>query len=101
TTALTCYDADEPAAGPMWTQDLCEVSVAPPDGSRPRQELLTLAGPVAVYCSHAGKIVAVDATTGRRAWAAAYPGRAVPATDIRPQRDLVPCVYADGRLFAA
>jgi outer membrane protein assembly factor BamB len=99
-TALACYDADDPASGPLWRQDVYETTAEA--AGRTRKHLLTLAGPQVVLCSHAGVIVALEAAGGRRAWAVRYPSRGplTPAGDPSP-RDLAPCVFADGRLFAA
>ena len=69
---------------------------------RNRHHLLTLAGSRIVYCSHSGAIVAVDARTGRRAWAVKYPRRDTrDPTDAPTLRDLAPCLFADGRLYVA
>ncbi len=71
-------------------------------GVLPRHHLLTLAASQVVYCSHAGAVVALDALTGKRAWAVRYPSRRPKTADGDPgPRDLAPCVYADHRLFAA
>lgn len=98
-TAIACYDADTGA--PRWRQDVCELEVL--DGEpRSRHQLLTLAGPNVVYCSHAGAVVAVDAVNGRRVWAARYSSRGGRTEDGDPApRDLAPCVAADGRLYVA
>src|SRR5207249_3744941 len=74
---------------------------------RRRHHLLTLAGSSLVYCSHSGAIVALDALTGRRAWAVRYPtlapsvGPELPGIDRPVLRDLTPCLFAAGRLYAA
>lgn len=94
---------------PNWVADVCDA----PAGTEPRvrQELLTLAGRNVVLCSNAGAVVAVDAVTGRRAWAYLYP-RAVPrrVDPGRPEQprpdpprppDPCPAVAADGRVFVA
>jgi outer membrane protein assembly factor BamB len=100
-TAIACYDADTGA--PRWRQEVCDCpEYEDVPTARPRQHLLTLAGSQVVYCSHAGAIVALDALTGKRAWAVRYPSRGpkTPDGDLSP-RDLAPCVYAGYRLFAA
>jgi outer membrane protein assembly factor BamB/tetratricopeptide (TPR) repeat protein len=102
--AVECYDADgaegrsEPPAR-RWRQ---EVWGADPGGEtvRQRHDLLTLAGPNVVYCTHSGAIVALDAATGRRAWAYRYP-QAGRTPELTLPRDLCPCVYAEGRVYAA
>ncbi len=93
--AVACYrdDSDRPA----WVADVCEESTA---SGRTRHELLTLAGRNVVFCSHSGVIAAVNADTGKHAWAYRYPRvRRYPA-DGR-HRDLSPPVAADGRVFVA
>ncbi len=96
---IRCYSAD--TGGPRWKLDVAAARDFPTT-PRYRQHLLTLAGRHVVYVSHAGMIAALDAHTGRRAWAIHYAsaplktsgGNAVP-------HDLAPAVYADGRLFCA
>jgi outer membrane protein assembly factor BamB/tetratricopeptide (TPR) repeat protein len=101
-TAVHCYPAAaenrEPA--PLWRRDVCETRDPRPGEGRQRHSLLTLAGPHVVYDTHAGAAVALDALTGRRAWAVRYPGRAAGGV-AAPPRDPAPCVYAGGRLYAA
>jgi outer membrane protein assembly factor BamB len=67
---LCCYHADRGTLS--WEQDLVE---APQSSSPCGQPLLTQAGPLLVYCSHAGAVVAVEAATGKRAWAVRYASR--------------------------
>jgi outer membrane protein assembly factor BamB len=101
-TAVACYDAV--TGEPRWRQpvDVCEVQDLHPTSGRRPHHLLTLAGPYLIYNSHAGAVVALEAATGRRAWAARYPSRGDRLEDARPSpRDLAPCVYAAGRLFVA
>ncbi len=107
-TAVHCY-AEPPARaagadGPpepvlRWHTDVSRVrdSAAP----RYRHLLLTLAGPLVVCGPHAGVVVALDAGTGRPVWAARYEGRERGPDDRPRPTDLVPCVYAAGRLYAA
>lgn len=93
--AIACYrgEADRPA----WIVDVCETGAAEP---RTRHELLTLAGRNLVFCSQSGVVAAVNARTGKPAWAYRYPRiRRYPA-DGR-HRDLSPPVAADGRVFVA
>jgi len=99
-TEIRCYAADSDAP-PRWTRDVAAARDLPP-GLRYRHQLVTLAGQHVVYASHAGSIVALDARTGRRAWAARYPSAVVktPGGSVVP-RDLAPAVYADGRLYVA
>ncbi|MBX9579661.1 MAG: PQQ-binding-like beta-propeller repeat protein, partial [Gemmataceae bacterium] len=90
-------DPDPPPEGPNWTTDVCDA----PAGAeaRGRQELLTLAGRYVVFCSNTGAVVAVDAATGRRAWAFLYPRTTRRSESARP--DPSPAVAADGRVFVA
>ena len=93
-TAIACYRATDPSAGPIWQRDVYEA--APESADRMRPHLLTLAGPTVAFCSHAGVIVGLEAATGRRAWAVRYPTRSMSGP-----ADPGPCVFADGRLYAA
>jgi outer membrane protein assembly factor BamB len=109
-TSILCYAARIPAGRTtgdetpeptlLWNRDISEVLEA---DTRPRfrHQLLTLAGPLVVCCTHAGAIVAVDATTGRTAWAARYAARPLAYEQLPPLTDLAPCVFAAGRLYAA
>jgi outer membrane protein assembly factor BamB len=100
-TSLCCYEA---ATGQLrWELDLCEAPEFP-DGvpARCRQHLLTQAGPYLVYASHAGAVVAVDAASGRRAWAVRYPSRGFKTRDGRPSpRDLSPPVAVGRQVLLA
>lgn len=99
-TSIAAYDADDPSAGPVWQKDSYEAAGDTVD--RTRQLLLTIAGPNIALCSHAGVIVAVEATTGRRAWAYRYPpSQSATVRGWAGPRDPAPCVAADGRLYAA
>jgi outer membrane protein assembly factor BamB len=91
-------DPDPPPDRPNWAVDVCDA----PAGTDPRgrQELLTLAGRHVVLCSNTGAVVAVDAVTGRRAWAFLYP-RAVRRTEPPRSADPSPAVAAGGRVFVA
>jgi cellulose synthase operon protein C len=100
TTAIDCYDA---ATGSRrWRQEVCEGREQRAGKARYQHQLLTLAGPNVVYCSHAGAVVALDAATGKRAWAVRYARRGLFLPDGTPSpRDLAPCLCAGGRLFVA
>lgn len=100
-TAIVCYDT---LGRQRWTRDVCECPEFSENanGPRYRQHLLTLAAGQIVYCSHAGAIVAVDAATGQPTWGVRYPSRGPLTADLAPSpRDLAPCVYADGHIYAA
>jgi outer membrane protein assembly factor BamB len=100
TTAIECYSA---ATGSRhWHQEVCESRELTDGEPRFHHHLLTLAGPYVAYCSHSGAVVALDALTGRWAWAVRYPSRGARARQgSASPRDLAPCLYADGRLFVA
>src|SRR5262249_48998784 len=105
--AVECYEADatdgrdEPP--PLrWKQDLWAAEVGGlGEATRHRHDLLTLAGPFVGYCTHSGAIVALDATTGKRAWAYRYPTVPPRPLDGTLPRDLAPCLFAQGRVYAA
>jgi outer membrane protein assembly factor BamB len=111
-TAVHCYPAhpEDSTPAPLWRTDVCETRELLPAGAeaaadlsaRPRHHLLTLAGPRVVYCSHSGAVVALDGLTGKREWAFKYARREVrePA-DLPVLRELAPCLFAAGRLYAA
>src|SRR5262249_39648064 len=102
-SAIVCYPMDR--GKELWRREVCDTKTAPVhslEERRLRHYLLTLAGGNVVYCSHSGAIVAVDAATGKRAWAVRYPSRGLETEDGDPSpRDLAPCVYAEGRVYAA
>jgi outer membrane protein assembly factor BamB/tetratricopeptide (TPR) repeat protein len=107
-TAVHCYALEARGTPPLrWTRDVCETREFQVGDRRRRHHLLTLAGPNIVYCSHSGAVVALDAVTGRRAWAMRYPvatsydGPELPGIDRPLLRDLTPCLYAAGSIFVA
>lgn len=66
------------------------------------QPTLTLAGNQIVYCSQLGVFMAIDAVSGTQTWAVRYPSRGpITIEGIPSPRDLCPCIYADGHIFAA
>ena len=94
--AAAAYDAADGRL--LWTTELSEPVSAEP---RTRQELCTVAGPNAIFCTHTGAIVALDVRTGKPAWAYRYPRlTAKPRGDGR-HRDIGPPVAAAGRVFVA
>ncbi|HZY89175.1 MAG TPA: PQQ-binding-like beta-propeller repeat protein, partial [Gemmataceae bacterium] len=106
-TELIGYPADTESISPapLWRTTVCEAHELRPGLKRGegrfRHHLLTRAGHRLVYCSHSGALVAVDALTGRRLWGLRYPRRAEDDEDAPPLRDLTPCLFAGGRLYAA
>ncbi|MCX7700102.1 MAG: PQQ-binding-like beta-propeller repeat protein, partial [Gemmataceae bacterium] len=102
-TSIECYDADsldqrEPPIR-RWRQEIWSVEMGS-DRPRQRHDLLTMAGTNVVFCTHSGAIIALDALTGRRAWAFRYGTSPPRSTDGLLPRDLAPCLYAAGRVYA-
>jgi outer membrane protein assembly factor BamB len=109
-TAIRCYPAnpEDTAPLPLWRTDVCETRelLSGPEDDlnhrRYRHHLLTLAGSHIVYCSHSGAVVAVDARSGQRVWALRYPRReGREPVDDPGLRDLAPCLFANGKVYAA
>jgi outer membrane protein assembly factor BamB/tetratricopeptide (TPR) repeat protein len=99
-TAIECYSAA--TSYRHWRQEVTEIREVSDREPRWHQHLLTLAGSQIVYCTHSGAVVAVDAATGRRAWAVRYLSRGLKTAAGAPSpRDLAPCVAHAGRLFVA
>ena len=102
--AIACFDpvdTDRAPTQPAWVVDVCD---APPSaGAEPRvrHELLTLAGPNVVLCTNTGVVVAVDATTGRRAWGFQYPRAVRRTAGAVRMAEPAPAVAANGRVFLA
>ena len=98
-TSVACYPLlDTTPERPLWVSTIADVR--PPERAEPRHraEPLTLAGGLLTYCTHTGSVVALDAATGRTAWAYQYPRLAKPPSAYR---DLNPPVMHAGRVFAA
>jgi outer membrane protein assembly factor BamB len=116
-TSIACYADQVSEASLRWRRDICETRTilggrGEAEPARYRHPVLTRAGSLLVYCSDSGAIVAVEAFTGRTVWGVRYPREAEDndedtleiAPSMRPGggwRDLNPCLYADGRLYAA
>lgn len=102
--AIACYDpadADEEPERPAWTAEVCESPLPTgADQSRGRLEMLTLAGGNIVFNTNAGAAIALDAVTGRRAWAFQYP-RAGKKQDANRSWESSPAVVSGGRVFIA
>jgi outer membrane protein assembly factor BamB len=100
-TVLCCFDAGTGA--PRWQQELCEMrELDEKMPARCRHHLLTLAGERIIYCSHAGAVVAVDARSGKIAWAVRYPGRGPRTKEGQPSpRELCPAVASNDCILAA
>jgi outer membrane protein assembly factor BamB len=95
--------ADPPDAPdrPAWVVEVSDIPLSPESGPRTRQELLTLAGRNVVFCSNTGAVVALDAASGRKAWAFRYPRAARRAADAPRPADPAPAVASGGRVFVA
>lgn len=96
TQAVACYaDTGGP---PVWVADMADAAVAGRADARTRAEPVTVAGGRVILSTHAGFVAALDARTGKPAWAYAYPPALRPT--LRP-RDICPPVAVGGRVFAA
>lgn len=97
THAIACYHDHDPPGEPIW---VAEVAEGPEDAVRVRHEPVTLANGNVVFCTHTGLVTALDARTGKPAWAYRYPrpARAFPPGTIR---DLCPPLADAGRVFVA
>jgi outer membrane protein assembly factor BamB len=91
--SIACYDGTR--GTPVWTQPILEVFERDEQAPRPLQ-LMTLAAPNLVCCTHAGAIVAIDRNSGKPAWAFRYP-----SSDTVAEREPRPCLYDRQRVFAA
>jgi len=106
-TSVDCYDADSPNERPeppvkRWSVDVWNVEAdLAPDAARRRHDLLTRAGSNIVLCTHAGALIAIDAATGKHAWATRYPTSNHAPVDGTQPRDLSPAVFDSGRLYVA
>ncbi len=99
---IVCYDpadADVELNQPVWMTDVCESQMTVANDNRTRQELVTLAGRNVVFCTNTGAVVALDATTGHRAWAFRYPRSG--KVDSNRSSDPAPAVAYGGRVFVA
>jgi outer membrane protein assembly factor BamB len=101
TTSVACYQVFRDGEPPelLWQRPVGKAAVNPTAEPRTRHELLTLAGPNIVFCTHSGSIIALEARSGRPAWEYRYAH-----SQHRPQpvgRDLTPCLFDGARIFAA
>ncbi len=83
---------------PLWVTTIADVRPLERGEPRHRAEPLTLAGGLLTYCTHTGSVVALDAATGRTAWAFQYPRLTKPSAVMR---DINPPVMHAGRVFVA
>ena len=92
---LACYA--DPSQEPQWIRPLCN---SPLETGPPREQhlLLSYADGNIIFASHTGLIVAINAETGRPAWAVRYPSSSKPRN---PYRSLPPPIASEGRLFVA
>lgn len=96
--SIMCYD--DPPGRPVWSTEVSDTPVASLAENRARLELLTLAEGNLIFCPNSGAVVAVDAGTGKPAWAFRYPAPEWSPTHIAP-RDISPPVSADGIVYIA
>jgi outer membrane protein assembly factor BamB len=97
TVSVDCFDAD--TGSPRWSRDVLHSVVAVQPGHVwHARHLLTLAGRYVIYGSYGGAVVALDAVTGQRAWAARYD---TDDTPVDQAGGPCPCLYADGRVYVA
>jgi outer membrane protein assembly factor BamB len=95
-TTIDCFDAD--SGHLRWQKEICLAA----DTNHHRPHLVTLAGSKIIYAPESGVIVALEASTGKRAWGRRYASRGLQTEngDSSP-RGLSPVVYDSGRVFAA
>jgi len=96
---VICFDAIDPTSGPQWAQEIVETQ---PVQNAAGGYRLTLAGRHLIFCSQTGAIVALDAATGRRAWAFRYPSQTQSRSRAtsNPRPTTIPA-YAEGRIVIA
>ncbi len=98
-SAVACYALGETTPErPLWVTAVADVRPLERAEARHRAEPLTLAGGLLTYCTHTGSVVALDAATGRTAWAYQYPRLTKPSAVAR---DINPPVAHAGRVFVA
>ena len=99
TTIRQCYVARlDGATGRLkWLRYVCEGARV---GRRAPPTLVTLAGQSVYCCTNLGIIASLRASDGGTQWLARYPRVTTPRASHAP-RDVNPCVYADGVVFAA
>ncbi len=98
-TAVACYATGETTPErPLWVTTVADVRPLERGEPRHRAEPLTLAGGLLTYCTHTGTVVALDAATGRTAWAFQYPRLTKPSAVAR---DINPPIMHAGRVFVA
>ncbi len=96
--AVACYP-DSAASKPLWVTDVCDADANRGTGTKNRHEVLTRAGGNVVFGSHTGVTVALNAVSGKPAWAFRNPlAVRPPATS---PRDLCPPLAAAGKVFVA
>lgn len=99
-SSVVCYDAETGAL--HWSRPVAVAKEFKPADRRVRHHLLALAGPHVVYATHAGAVVALDGQSGKVVWAVRYASRGPKTAEGEPsQRDLAPCIYHGGRVYAA
>ena len=105
--AVAGYDPADTGTAPdrpAWVAELGDSQLPPTSPgteARTRHELLTIAGRNVVFGSNAGLVVALNAVTGRRAWAFKYPRTGKRPADAARAAEPAPAVAVGGRVFVA
>jgi len=98
---IACYDPCDSSMAPdrpAWAAEVCDGAILDSVG-RARHELLTVTDRHVVYCTNNGLVVALDALSGRRAWAFRYARARHPDPDRSPHPH--PAVFSAGHIFIA
>lgn len=96
--AVACY-ADAAPGKPLWVADVCDTDANRAAGGKHRHEVLAVAGGHVLFASHTGLTVALDAGTGKPAWAFRNPPPARPWPAAHA--DLCPPLAAGDTVFVA
>jgi outer membrane protein assembly factor BamB len=98
--AVICYNADSGTT--LWRREVCHAARLDAAQSSPSCNLLTLGEGRVYFCSHSGAIACLDSFSGQMIWAVRYHLKSAshPARSAAP-RPSSPCIFANGRLFAA
>lgn len=101
-TSVVCLDAE--TGNVRWRALVCEsTNDQRPGNVELEHNLLTLADDILYYCTNLGAVAAVDTRDGSLRWVTTYPrGKNRPygqAAALAP--DINPCVYHQGKVFAA
>jgi len=98
---IVAYRPASPAPVRVWSLPMGRLPAEAATETRYRQELLSASGNRVLYAG-GGRIVSIDAFTGKRQWEVSYALKKVNRGDAPPSiRDLCPPVWAEGKVFAA